>query len=91
MILWHLFLHYIGVTNADWYNWWSGFFANLTIFVGAAMYIRHANCHSKGCWRIGKHEVDGTPFKTCAKHHPAIDHTKPITAQVIKHHHGLRG
>ena len=25
------------------------------------------NCHDKGCWRIGRHTVDGTPW--CDRHH----------------------
>lgn len=34
------------------------------------MAYRKLNCHQHKCWRIGKHEVAGTPFITCAKHHP---------------------
>ena len=32
--------------------------------------LRKHNCHVKGCWRIGRHPVDGTHFITCLHHHP---------------------
>ena len=27
------------------------------------------NCHAEGCWRIGRHRIDGTPW--CNVHHTA--------------------
>jgi hypothetical protein len=61
------------------YNFWSGFGSDLTevTLLGAiaGFYWKH-NCHHEkgwlpwGCWRIGKHLVDGTPW--CNKHHEAL-------------------
>lgn len=72
------FLHFIGVeprTPSTAYNFWSGFGSDIgeVTIIGLALgAIRHINCHAKGCWRPGKHLVDGTPFKVCAKHHPKV-------------------
>jgi hypothetical protein len=66
----HFFSHWLGLDNASGplYLFWSGFFGDITIF-GAILgiYYKH-NCHSPKCLRIGKHNVNGTPF--CSKHHP---------------------
>jgi hypothetical protein len=32
--------------------------------------LRRVNCHADGCWRIGRHHVEGTHFITCRAHHP---------------------
>ena len=49
---------------------WGGFLSCISEFtlVGGmiALYRKH-NCHSGGCWRIGRHVVDGTPW--CDHHH----------------------
>jgi hypothetical protein len=74
---WNWFLHFIGVRwggpTSDAYNLWSGFGSDLgevTILAGLiAMYRKH-NCHTKGCWRIAKHPVEGTPYIVCKKCHP---------------------
>jgi hypothetical protein len=34
---------------------------------------RKINCHEPGCWRIGKHHVEGTPYITCHAHHPGLE------------------
>jgi hypothetical protein len=56
--------------TGPWYGFWSGFGSDLgeVTLLGAILgiYYRH-NCHDKGCWRIGRHIVDGTPW--CNKHH----------------------
>lgn len=41
--------------------------ASLVTLVAGAWH--HVNCHAGGCWRIGKHKVDGTPW--CSRHHEA--------------------
>jgi hypothetical protein len=62
-----------------------------TFFIGSffALAYRKLNCHQDRCWRIGKHKVDGTPYITCKKHHPAIP--AKITADHIAtaHSHHL--
>lgn len=37
------------------------------------------NCHTRGCWRIGRQQVDGTTYVVCRKHHPA---DKPTPADI---------
>lgn len=70
-------LHFLGLDSASGpaYLAWSGALSDLgelTLIGGlAAVYRRHA-CHSKGCWRIGKYPVDGTPYTVCARCHPAV-------------------
>lgn len=64
---------WLGLSNASGsqYLFWSGFFGDITI-LGAiiGLYWKH-NCHQTGCWRIGKHSPDGTPY--CTKHHPTLN------------------
>jgi hypothetical protein len=52
------------------YGFWSGFGSDIAevSLLGAVLGIWHKhNCHTKGCWRIGKHVVEGTPW--CNRHH----------------------
>lgn len=80
-----------GLTNGSGpqYLFWSGIFADLTIFAAAAVMAwravhaaRAANCHTHGCWRVGTHPVDGTPWKTCRRHHP-----DPVVRDGLGAHH----
>lgn len=70
----HLIAHWLGMDNESGpiYAFWSGFGSDISelAIVGAVLggYRKH-NCHSKGCWRIGRHVVDGTPW--CDRHHQA--------------------
>jgi hypothetical protein len=69
------FLHFTGADNGSgpWYLFWSGFGSDITEFaiVGGilSLYLRH-NCHVKGCWRIGRHPIQDTPYIVCGRHHP---------------------
>ena len=63
------------------YNFWSGFGsdlgeATLISAVGVGVYTgaRKVNCHTKGCWRIGHHALEGTPYILCRHHHPEVPH-----------------
>jgi hypothetical protein len=52
------------------YNFFSGSGSDLqelTLLSGLAVMWHHVNCHEAGCWRPGKHKVDGTPW--CNRHH----------------------
>lgn len=64
-----------GDEAGPWYAFWSGFGSDLgeVTLAGAAFgaYYKH-RCH--GCWRIGRHTVDGTPW--CNKHHQAARSTE---------------
>ena len=77
---WHLIQHWLayetGSENTSGappnYNFWSGFgsdLAELTLAGGVLGLWRKHNCHQKGCPRIGRHTVDGTPW--CNRHHQA--------------------
>ena len=70
----HWFMHYTGSDNPSgpWYGFWSGFGSDLTEFAilgGLIQFVRHQNCHVKGCWFWGK-PIEGTAFRACWKHHP---------------------
>lgn len=61
------------------YNFWSGFGSDLgeatlisAVSVGVYTGVRKVNCHTKGCWRIGHHPLDGTPYILCKHHHPHV-------------------
>jgi hypothetical protein len=76
-LIWHWFLHYTGSDNTSgvWYGFWSGFasdIAEITLVLGFITYLRHRNCHVKGCWRLGHADPDhGWP--ACKKHHSKGD------------------
>ena len=82
----HWLIWLLGINNEAGrpYAFWSGFGGSIPDFliVGSiAGYLLHRNCHVSGCWRLGRHHVDGTPYVTCRKHHPAI--SGPVSAQDI--------
>ena len=91
MSVWHWFLNFFGINNLSGYGYgfWSGIGSDIGEFalIGAiiAVYRKH-NCHVKGCWRISRHAVDGTPWVVCRKHHPTIDDKAPTAQQVIDDH-----
>ena len=50
------------------YSFWSGFGADLPIFVGIGVFVRRHNCHAPRCWRLGRHpQQDGAIH--CQIHH----------------------
>lgn len=83
------FVHYTGSDeNRYWYGWWSGFGGFTTIAVSGLLiafaHLRKHNCHVKGCWRFGRHSVDGTPYVTCRRHHPELDESEACTVDVVQ-------
>lgn len=73
-VFWWLEIH-TGTVNegGPYYGFFSGFgsdIGEITLVTGVALAVRHHNCHTKGCWRLGK-PVVGTHFLACPKHHPA--------------------
>lgn len=75
------------------YNFWSGFGsdlgeATLISAVGVGVYtgVRKVNCHTKGCWRIGHHVLEGTPYILCRHHHPGVP-TRGASHQHILEQH----
>lgn len=70
----HLLAHMLGIDNeaGRFYAFWSGFGSDIgeLALIGAVLgMFRKHNCHSPGCWRIGRHLVNGSPW--CNKHHEA--------------------
>jgi hypothetical protein len=78
----HWTAFHTGVLNGGpdrYYNFWSGIGsdlgeATLISAVGIGVYtgVRKVNCHTKGCWRIGHHRLEGTPYVLCKHHHPHV-------------------
>jgi hypothetical protein len=67
--------HWLGLDNASGpqYLWWSGFFADITIFAAGWSIVRHKNCHEPWCPRVGKFghvDGDGQRWQYCKRHHP---------------------
>jgi hypothetical protein len=67
------FIHFFGIDTqqSDNYDFFSGpgpVFVTLigfsSLFAGL---VSHVNCHEPGCWRVGRHKVNGTPW--CNTHH----------------------
>lgn len=58
--------------DGQWYAFWSSFGGDLAYLGIFVVLYRKINCHTQGCWRIGHHRIDGTPFTVCRKHHPDI-------------------
>jgi hypothetical protein len=76
------------------YNFWSGFGsdlgeATLISAVGVGVYtgVRKVNCHTKGCWRIGHHQLEGTPYILCRHHHPEVPNEGASHDHILEQHH----
>ena len=65
------------------YAFWSGIgsdFGELTLVISAItglvlllrFYKTHLTCHVTTCNRPALHPVIGTPYRTCAPHHPTV-------------------
>jgi hypothetical protein len=85
-----------GIINGGpdhYYNFWSGFGsdlgeATLITAVGVGVYtgVRKVNCHSKGCWRIGHHALEGTPYILCRHHHPGVPSRGASHEYILEEH-----
>jgi len=79
------------------YNFWSGFGSDLgeatlisAVCVGVYTGVRKVNCHTKGCWRIGHHALEGTPFILCRHHHPDVPNRGATHDDILAQHHRFR-
>ena len=72
----HWLALHTGTVNepGPYYGFWSGFGSDLSeaALIGAvggalAGLLHKHNCHERGCWRIGRHQVEGSPW--CNRHH----------------------
>src|ERR1700733_1195588 len=75
------------------YNFWSGFGSGLgeatlitAVGVGAYTGVRKVNCHTKGCWRIGHHVLEGTPYILCRHHHPDVPTSGASHEHILEQH-----
>ena len=50
----------------------------------------HLNCHTKGCWRIGRHAVEGTPYRVCRKCHPTVPDKGASKHHIHEAHHAAK-
>lgn len=88
----HWISHFFGMDNGSGpqYLFWSGIGSDITellILGGIINFARHRNCHVKGCWRWGNHNVDGTAYKVCRKHHPALKNNRNVSVEEIHKAH----
>lgn len=79
------------------YNFWSGFGSDLgeatlisAVCVGVYTGVRKVNCHTKGCWRIGHHPLEGTPFILCRHHHPDVPNHGATHDEILAQHHKFK-
>jgi hypothetical protein len=92
----HWLALHTGILNGGpdrYYNFWSGFGsdlgeATLISAVGIGVYtgVRKVNCHTKGCWRIGHHPLDGTPYVLCRHHHPHVPSKGASHEHILEQH-----
>ena len=85
-----------GVLNGGpdpFYNFWSGIGSDigevtLISAVGIGVYtgVRKVNCHSKRCWRIGHHQLEGTPYILCRHHHPGVPNGGATHEHILNEH-----
>ena len=92
--------HWLGVHTGTlnggpdiYYNFWSGFGSDLgeatlitAVAIGVYTGARKVNCHTKGCWRIGHHQLDGTPYILCRTHHPHVPSAGASHAHILDHY-----
>lgn len=79
------------------YNFWSGFGSDLgeatlitAVIVGVYTGVRKVNCHTKGCWRIGHHPLEGTPYILCKHHHPIVPNHGATHEDILALHHRFK-
>ena len=93
------FLHWLAVhtgtvnESGPFYGFWSGFGSDLgeLALIGAIVTgYRHVNCHVKGCPRIGHHPVEGTPYRVCRRHHPAMSDKFPTVEDIHAAHRAAK-
>lgn len=79
--------------SGPYYGFWSGFGSDIgeatligAVSVGVYTGVRKVNCHTKGCWRIGHHLLEGTPYHLCKHHHPEVPTKGASLEQILEHY-----
>src|SRR5215472_10083022 len=79
------------------YNFWSGFGSDIgeatlisAVSIGVYTGVRKVNCHTKGCWRIGHHPLDGTPYILCKHHHPHVPNGGASHEHILAQHQAFK-
>jgi hypothetical protein len=87
-----LVAHVLGLDGPSyWSAFWGGFgscISEFSIPVAAVAFWYHHTCHvsdPRFCWRWAAHPVEGTPFRACRRHHPAVP--EKVTAEHIQAAH----
>lgn len=86
--MWHGILIWLGGTNPSGtaYLLWSGAGSDITelgILISILAWYQHRKC--KTCFRIGRYQVYGTPYKTCHKHLTMDCHMQLSSEHKAKH------
>jgi len=86
MIRW--LLHWSGLDDPSGapYLFWSGIVGDVFLVGAGWAIVRRLNCHVRGCLRVGIHDVVGTPYRTCRKHHPAVRTGAVTEAHIVAAH-----
>ena len=99
IVFFHSYQHWLAVhtgtvnESGPFYGFWSGFGSDIgeatliaTVCVGIYTGFRKVNCHAKGCWRIGHHQLEGTPYHLCSHHHPDVPSGGASHSEILEHH-----
>jgi hypothetical protein len=99
-VLRHWFALHTGTLHGGpdvYYNFWSGFGSDLgeatlvsAVCIGVYTGVRKVNCHTKGCWRIGHHPLEGTPYILCKHHHPEVPNHGATHEAILAQHHRFK-
>jgi len=73
--------------GSRWNLFWGGIGSCLSEFAILGIVWHKLNCHARGCYRIGLHHVEGTPYITCRKHHPVHPGSRSATSEQIAQAH----
>lgn len=82
--------HWFWDPQGKWVIFWGGFGSCLSEFAILGVVWKHLNCNTKGCWRIGRHHVEGTPYKVCRRCHPTVPTAGASLAQIHGAHRWAR-
>jgi hypothetical protein len=92
----HGLAHALGLDNLSgpFYGYWSGSGGTLEAYARDIILISllwyHANCHARGCWRWGRYQVEGTPYKVCAHCHMHVPSRGATREEIHQAHYDAK-